>query len=81
MTVPVQFWSYFVTLAGVREFTLELPEGSTVDTVLTAVYQRYPRLGALRNSTLVAVGLEYVGSSDLIRDGVAVSLFPPVQGG
>ena len=81
MTVPVQLWSYFRDLAGVATLTVELPEGATVVDALEAVYMRHPKLAALRKSTLIAVGVDYADSSQVLRAGDEVSLFPPVQGG
>jgi molybdopterin converting factor small subunit len=81
MTVEVTFWSYFADLAGVGSGKFEVPAGTTVEELLRSVYQSHPRLSALRNSTLVAVGVEYQGGSYLLQPGDAVSLFPPVQGG
>lgn len=81
MTVSVHLWSYFRDLAGTDRLEVGLPEGGTVGDLLDEVYARHPRLGALRNSTLVAVGVEYQGQSHVLKPGDEVSLFPPVQGG
>jgi molybdopterin converting factor small subunit len=81
MTVEVTFWSYFADLAGTGSGKFEVPVGTPVDELLRSVYRSHPRLGALRNSTLVAVGVEYQGGSYLLQPGDSVSLFPPVQGG
>lgn len=81
MTVLVQFWSYFATLAGTREITVEVPVGSTVSDLLDALHRLHPTLQPLRSSTLVAIHLDYASPSDLLPEGAVVSLFPPVQGG
>jgi molybdopterin converting factor small subunit len=81
MKVPVTFWSYFADLAGTKESAFELPEGESVETLLQSVYLAHPRLAALRNSTLIAVGVEYAKGTDRLRSGDVVSQFPPVQGG
>ncbi|MBL9175646.1 MAG: MoaD/ThiS family protein [Verrucomicrobiales bacterium] len=81
MTVSVHLWSYFRDLAGTTPLTVDIPEGGTVSDVLTAVYALHPKLGALRNSTLIAVGVDYQGPSYALSAGEEVSLFPPVQGG
>ena len=81
MTVQVQFWSYFADLAGASQQSVELPEGSTVDQLLAVLYRQHPKLAAMRNSTLVAVGVDYQGGSYVLRPADDVSLFPPVQGG
>jgi len=81
MTVSVHLWSYFRDLAGTSRMRVEIADGGTVDAVLDAVYAAHPKLEALRQSTLIAVGVEYQGRSHVVRPGEEVSLFPPVQGG
>ena len=81
MRVRVHLWSYFRELAGSAQLEVEVPADSTVATVLDEVYRRCPPLGALRNATLIAVGVEYAGASHRLVPGEEVSLFPPVQGG
>jgi len=81
MTVSVHLWSYFRDLAGTAELQVELPDAASVADLLDAVYRQHPKLGALRNSTLIAVGVDYQGPSYVLKPGDEVSLFPPVQGG
>lgn len=81
MTVSVHLWSYFHDLAGTAELQVELPDAASVADLLDAVYRLHPKLGALRNSTLIAVGVDYQGPSYVLKPGDEVSLFPPVQGG
>ena len=81
MTIPVQFYSYFKDLTGTSGAEVKLTEGANVDDLLKAIYARYPKLTALSNSTLIAVGVEYQGKSYQLKPGDEVSLFPPVQGG
>ncbi len=81
LSVTVHLWSYFKDLAGTSQLTVEVPPGTSLDRVLDEVYRRHPRLGALRQSTLLAVGVEYQGASYVIHPGDEVSMFPPVQGG
>lgn len=81
MTVTVHLWSYFRDLAGTAQLAVNVPPGGSVADVLSAVYAVHPKLGALRNSTLIAVGVDYQGASHIVQEGDEVSLFPPVQGG
>jgi molybdopterin converting factor small subunit len=81
MQVTVQFYSYFKEIAGVHELAQEMPEGSSLQDLLEVLWTRFPRLGAMRRSTLVAVGLEYRDPAFILHDQDRVSLFPPVQGG
>jgi molybdopterin synthase sulfur carrier subunit len=81
MKIHVSFWSYFKDHTGCEnaEFTLE--PGSTVGDVRACVYERFPVLGKMRGSTLVAVDVDYCPDEHVVSDGDCVSLFPPVQGG
>lgn len=80
MQVAVHFYSYFKELTGCAQAVEELP-GGTIDDLFQQVAKRFPKLGAMRNSTLVAVGVEYQGGGYVLKEGEEVSFFPPVQGG
>lgn len=81
MTVPIEFYSYFRDLAGRAETTVEVPDGATLAMVLEQVYHQHPALQSLRRSTLAAVGVDYQTPDYRLKEGDAVALFPPVQGG
>lgn len=81
MTVRVHFWSYFQDIAGAAAVELEVPEGARVSDVLELAWARWPELGTMRGSTLVAVDVDYAEPGRLLAPGEEVSLFPPVQGG
>ena len=81
MRVRVHFWSYFQDIAGSAMAEVEVAEGARVAQVLEATWQRWPELGRLRASTLVAVDVDYAEPGRVLLPGEEVSLFPPVQGG
>ena len=81
LTVPVHFYSYFKDLTGSAQVTEAVPTGSTIDALLKRICSRFPKLAAMRNATLIAVGVEYQGRNYVLKQGDEVSLFPPVQGG
>lgn len=81
MTIRVQFWSYFKDLTGCVQASEELPAGATIGDLIQRLHNRFPKLVAMQNSTLIAVGVEYQGRDFVLKDGDEVSLFPPVQGG
>ncbi|MHB8524044.1 MAG: MoaD/ThiS family protein [Limisphaerales bacterium] len=81
MLVTVNFYSYFKDLTGCANTTEILPPGSTIADLLKKLRVRFPKLTAMRNSTLIAVGVEYQKPGCVLKDGDEVSLFPPVQGG
>jgi MoaD family protein len=81
MEITIRFYSYFEDLTGCAQTTVTVPPGGTIGDLLKHLLTRFPKLGAMQNSTLVAVGVEYQGRGYVLKDGDEVSLFPPVQGG
>ena len=81
MQVRIQFWSYFKDLTGCAQASEELQPGATIGDLLNRLHASFPKLVAMQNSTLIAVGVEYQGKNYVLKDGDEVSLFPPVQGG
>jgi molybdopterin converting factor small subunit len=81
VTVHVSFYSYLKELTGTDQATEEVGEGCTLGELHHRLIERFPKLDAMRRSTLLAVGVEYQGSDYALREGDEVSLFPPVQGG
>ena len=81
MRIHVQFYSYFADLTGCSVVVEELQPGSTIDDLLNQLHRRFPKLAGSKGSTLVAVGVDYAPRSYTLKEGDAVALFPPVQGG
>jgi molybdopterin converting factor small subunit len=81
MNINVSFYSYFKEITGVPRVTESLPEGSSIDQLYQQLSERFPGLMKMRNSTLIAVGVEYQPRDHVLKEGDEVSLFPPVQGG
>ena len=81
MTVQVHFYSYFKDLTGTERAVQELPNGATLGELHRQLILRFPKLDAMRKSTLIAVGVEYQGQDHVLQEADEVSLFPPVQGG
>jgi len=81
MSVTVHFYSYFKELTGCAQAVEELAPGGTIAGLQEKLGIRFPKLAAMRNSTLIAVGVDYQGKGYVLKAGDEVSLFPPVQGG
>jgi len=79
--VSISFYSYFKDLTGCALIKEQRPAGSTIADLLSRVEEKFPKLGAMRKSMLLAVGVEYQTSTYVLKEGDEVSLFPPVQGG
>lgn len=81
MCLKIHFYSYFKDLTGCAETTEELTCGNNIADLLKRLIEKFPKLAAMQNSTLVAVGVEYQTKDYLLKEGDEISLFPPVQGG
>ena len=81
MAITVHFYSYFKDLTGCAATTAELSPGGTIADLHRRLIEQFPKLGAMQNSTLIAVGVEYQARGYVLKPGDEVSLFPPVQGG
>ena len=81
MQVSVQFHSYFKDLTGCAQTVETIADGSTLGALHEKLMAHYPKLAAMKNSTLIAVGVDYQPRDYIVKHGDEVSLFPPVQGG
>jgi len=81
MQTTVHFYSYFQALAGCAKTVETLSAGTTVGALHQQLMEKFPKLAAMKKSTLIAVGVDYQPGDYVLQDGDEVSLFPPVQGG
>ncbi len=81
MQIRVQFYSYFKELTGCAETAETLAAGATLGALHNQLMARFPKLAAMKKSTLLAVGVDYQPRDYVLKEGEEVSLFPPVQGG
>ncbi len=81
MLITVQFYSYFRELTGCAETKEALVDSATLGALHDQLMMRFPKLLAMKKSTLLAVGVDYQPRNYVLNDGDEVSLFPPVQGG
>jgi sulfur-carrier protein len=81
MKVTVCFYSYFKELAGCARTAASVPAGATLGDLFENLIERFPKLEAMKKSTLMAVGVDYQKPNYVLQEGDEVSLFPPVQGG
>ena len=81
MKIVVHFYSYFKDLTGCEQVSQELPDESAISDLLKKVFVRFPKMSAMENAMLIAVGVDYQPRDHKLKNGDEVSLFPPVQGG
>ena len=81
MQATVHFYSYFKELTGCAETNETFAAGTTLGALHDRLMEKFPKLAAMKKSTLLAVGVDYQPRDYVLKDGDEVSLFPPVQGG
>jgi molybdopterin synthase catalytic subunit len=81
MEITLLFFATLKERAGINRDTMELPEGTCVGELKTALAKRYPALKESLATSLVAVNREFAFDNDEIPDHADVALFPPVSGG
>jgi molybdopterin converting factor subunit 1 len=79
--VTVQFFARLRELAGRREWTCEVPDGSTVAQVWHTAALEFPAIVALAGSVSSAVNAEFAGMHSQVTAGDEVAFLPPVSGG
>jgi molybdopterin converting factor subunit 1 len=80
-TIKLLFFASLKERAGLKETSLELPEGAHVSDLKVALMARLPNLEPAMSSMLVSVNHEFSQDEDPIPSGAEVALFPPVSGG
>ena len=81
LQIEVCFYSYFKGLTGTEKTVETVSAGTTLGEFFEQLAAKFPKLAAMRKSTLMAVGVEYQSGDYVLKEGDEVSFFPPVQGG
>ena len=81
MLIRVLFFGVLKDLAGRSQEALDLPDGSTVEAVLTHYHVLLPGLKGYAASLAISVNQEYAGPETKLKAGDEVALLPPVSGG
>jgi molybdopterin converting factor subunit 1 len=81
MSIRVLFFASLADAAGTPATELESTAITDVRSLYDGLAERFPRLQALRVSTLCAINAEFARPDSPVRDGDEVAFFPPVSGG
>src|SRR5262245_22812104 len=68
-------------IVGRAEEQLDLPENSLLGGIFAHYAQRFPRLGQMAGSIVLARNHEFADPSVAVREGDEIALLPPVSGG
>ncbi|MHA2620555.1 MAG: molybdopterin converting factor subunit 1 [bacterium JZ-2024 1] len=80
MKITVRYFGIASEIAGTREQTLEVPDGTRLSDLREQIFREFPRLAEMESALLFAVDAEVVDEAEL-RHGSEVAILPPVSGG
>lgn len=75
---------FFATLrekTGVREITIEFPQGSHISDIKNIALEKFPALRQSMDTIIVALNHEFAFDEDAVPNGAEIAMFPPVSGG
>jgi molybdopterin synthase catalytic subunit len=81
MTIRVRLFAMQRQQLGVRELSLEVPDGSTVAEAFGVLAAAHPILAPAGPTLRFAVNAAYADPGEMLRDGDELALIPPVAGG
>src|ERR1035441_6899680 len=81
MHVRVLFFGMLRDIVGMSREEVEFPEGADLHSVFASYASRFPRLGDLARSIVVARNQEFADPAAKLADGDEVAFLPPVSGG
>ena len=81
MTVRVLFFGQLKDVTGRAEDRLDLADGAHLEGVFRHYAEKYPKLGEMARSIVMARNHEFAALSSPIADGDEIAFLPPVSGG
>ena len=81
MTVKVLFFGQLKDVTGHAEDRLDLPEDAHLDGVFRHYAEKFPKLGEMARSIVMARNHEFAALSTPVADGDEIAFLPPVSGG
>lgn len=81
MRVRVLFFGQLKDLVGQSSDEIDLPAGSSLETLFERYASQFPKLRAMADSIAVARNQEFSTLDVVLSDGDEVALMPPVSGG
>lgn len=81
MQIRVLFFGLLKDFANSSDDLIEVPEGSTVESLFAYYADRIPRLESMADSIALARNQQFATPGELLSDGDEVAFLPPVSGG
>jgi molybdopterin converting factor subunit 1 len=79
--VRILFFGLIRDVVGRREDSLDIPDGSRLESVFEHYASRFPKLREMAASTVLAVNQQFSTPAAPLADGDEVAFLPPVSGG
>jgi molybdopterin converting factor subunit 1 len=79
--IKVLFFGPVREIVGLREDTIEMPDGARLEAILETYGNRFPRLREMAGSVGLAVNQQFSSPNTLVADGDEIAIMPPVSGG
>src|SRR5215467_13227370 len=79
--IRVLFFGVLRDVVGLREDSLEVPEGGRLETVFDHYATRFPRLREMSASVVLALNQQFSTPGAPVAEGDEVAFLPPVSGG
>jgi molybdopterin synthase catalytic subunit len=79
--IRVLFFGVLRDIVGLREDSVDIPQGGRVDTVFEYYASRFPRLREVSSSIVLALNQQFSDPKAPLADGDEVAFLPPVSGG
>lgn len=81
MRIKVLFFGILRDVTGLREDSVEIPDGGLASSVFDHYAAQFPRLGEMSRSIVLAVNQRFCAPSAELSDGDELAMLPPVSGG
>lgn len=81
MRIKVLFFGMLKDIAGMKEDAIELPAGSRLGDVFAHYAVRFPRIGELSGSIVLAQNHQFAKREAGLEEGDEIAFLPPVSGG
>jgi molybdopterin synthase catalytic subunit len=81
MRIKVLFFGLLKDVCGAGDDTFDAPAGANAGAVFDHYAAKFPALGAMAASIVIARNQEFTTRAELLAEGDEVALLPPVSGG
>lgn len=81
MRIRVLFFGVLRDVTGLSEDSIEIPDGGRAAAIFEQYSARFPRLGEMSQSIVLAVNQNFCPPSAPLSDGDELAFLPPVSGG